>query len=94
MPNSRGEGETTARLVARLAPPLDSLRGLPCPGEMMGYHRRLGFGNCRKMVTQAYRDPLVQHLPAAPEQAFISCILNERVLEYIYRVWWHAAPRD
>src|SRR6516164_9427026 len=75
------EGRTTQRLIARLAPPFDREIVEARFGEMMGDRLRL-----RAAFAQDFRGAAVQRLAAALEQAFISGVLDQRVLEAISRL--------
>ena len=72
------KGGTAKRLIARLSPPFDREVVEARFGEMMG--DRFGL---RAAVAQDFRGAAVQRLAAALEQAFVSRVLDQRVLEAI-----------
>ena len=78
------EGRAAKGLVARLAPPFD--REIVEAGlrEMM----RDDFGRSRRLLrafTQNFGGAPVQRLAAALEKAFVSRVLDQRVLEMVVR---------
>src|SRR5271167_5005243 len=75
------ESGAAESLIARLAPPFNRKIVEPGLGEMMGDD--LGFG---VSVAQGLGGAAVQRLAAAPEQALVGGVLDQRVLEAIVRL--------
>ena len=84
------ERRTAERLVAGLAPPFDRRLVETGLGQMMGDDFRLGRDDCRELAAQGIGDLPVQDLPPAPEQRFVGCVLDQRVLEGVARIGRHA----
>jgi hypothetical protein len=52
----------------------------------MGHEFRFGRSDRRELSAQDIGDLPVQHLPPAPEQGFVGCVLDQRVLEGVARI--------
>ena len=85
MGNRLLKGGAAERLVARLAPPFDGQVVEPRLGEMMRDHLGLSDRSFR-IVAQKFRSAAVQRLTAAPEQAVVGRVLDQRMLEAIGRL--------
>ena len=85
MRNRLLEGRASQGLVAGLAPPFDPEVVETGLGEMMRDKLRLG-GRALGLVAQDFSGAAVQRLAAAPEQALVGCVLDQRVLEAIDRL--------
>ena len=79
------EGRASQGLVAGLAPPFDFEVVETGLGEMMRDKLRLG-RRALGLVAQDFSGAAVQRLAAAPEQALVGCVLDQRVLEAIDRL--------
>src|SRR5438445_10747986 len=76
-------GGSVLRPVARLDPPFDGrFAELPLR-EMMGDALRLDLGHRLEPIAQGLSNAPVQYLPAALEQALVSRLLHQRVLEAV-----------
>jgi hypothetical protein len=80
-------------LGAGPAPPFDRRLVEPGLGQMMGDDFRLGRGDRRELAAQGIGDLPVQDLPPAPEQGFVGRVLDQRMLEGVARIGWHARPQ-
>ena len=78
------KGRAAQSLIARLAPPLDREVVEAGLREMMGDDFRLD-GGALRLSHQDLGGAAVQRLAAAPEQAVVSRVLNQRVFEAIVR---------
>jgi hypothetical protein len=74
------------RLVAGLAPPFDRRVGQPRLREMMRRRFRRRLGGRGEAVAEDLGDAAMHQLAPALEQIFVSCVLNQRVLETILGV--------
>ena len=79
------EGRAAKGLIAGLAPPFDREVVEASLGKMMGYDFRLEPGGLW-LIAKDFGGPVVQRPAAAPEQTFISRVLDQRVLEAIVRL--------
>jgi len=84
------ERRAAERLVAGLTPPFDRRLVEPGLGQMMGDEFRLGRRDRGELAAQGIGDLSVQDLPPAPEQGFVSRVLDQRVLEGVARIGRHA----
>ena len=89
MRNRLLEGGAAQGLVARSSPPFDREIVEAGFGEMMGDDFGLG-RRALEILAQDFRGAAVQRLAAALEQALVSRILDQRMLEAI--VPWGPAP--
>ena len=83
------EGRAAQRAVARSSPPFDCRIVEPRLGEMMG--DRLGLGI---RAEQRLGGAAMQRLAPALEQALVSRVLDQRVLETIGRIWRRAFDEE
>ena len=79
------EGGAAQRLVARLSPPFDREIVEAGLSEMMRERFRLG-RRALGLVAQEFGGATVQRLAAALEQALVSRVLDQRVLEAVVRL--------
>ena len=79
------ERRTAQGLVAGLAPPFDREVVEAGLGEVMGDDFWLGRG-ALGLIAQDFRGAAVQRVAAAPEQAVVGRVLDQRVLEAIVRL--------
>jgi len=88
------EGRAAKREIAGLAPIFD--RGLreASLGEMMGDQLRLGLDDIREFFAQGFGDAAVQDLPPALQEALVSRVLHQRVLEDVTSVGRIAGAED
>ena len=85
------ERRTVKRKVARLPPPFDGKIVEPSLCQMMRDDFGLG-GRASRIVTQNLSGAAVKRMPAAPEQAVVGYVLDQRMLEAIGRL--SAGPFD
>src|SRR5262245_48751279 len=82
------------RQPASLQPVSDRLLRKPRFAEVAGDQLRLCFDDLGKSQLDGASYAGVQVLPTLPEQAFISCVSHQRVLEYVGGCRSGAAAED
>ena len=81
-----GERRAAQRLIAGLAPLFDRRFGQAGFGEMMRQHFRLRRRALRELISQRLGGATMQRLTAALQQILVSRVLDQRVLEAIFRL--------
>ncbi len=79
------ERRATKREIARLAPVFDLGLGEARLREVMSYQFRFSLDDTSEFFAQGFGDAPMQDLPPGPQQAFVSRVLHERVLEAVAR---------
>ena len=83
MRDSLLERRATQGEIACLAPIFDRRFNEAGLREVVGEQFRLGIDDGREFFAQGLGDATVQDLPAAPQEALVGSVLNQRVLERV-----------
>src|SRR5712691_480746 len=91
MGNSFHMGRALDRTLCRLGPVGDRLGRESCFRQVMGDEFWLCFSGLWELLFQDQRNALVVLLPRALQQRLVGAVPNQRVLEHVGRLWWHAS---
>jgi hypothetical protein len=81
-----GEGRAAERLIAGLAPIFDRRLGQAGFGEMMREYFRLRRRALRELIVQRLGGAAVKRLAAALQQILVRRVLDQCVLEAVFRL--------